>query len=337
MIPRQKRLGESMTNFSKNVLILRSLIALCKRDIKLPSVLYDLGYTQIAMDKTIRLAEDKLVMPDLIISSRKENHSIVWESKSGRNIDNDQARRLASIEAKVFRDQLMFNVKIEEDFVFDVAYACDSGQCENIKFDLERSSKEISSVGAFPLVGFHESSGIKKHSGKFNRANIDKVLTDGLGIDLIKVPTEYLRFDKDSPLSEIAPYVMTNIVAYATRQEPRFSAEQIAKDSYGSSWDYIYSSAIKNEIAKKIENMLFNARQNELVGYLTKPGTGKNLRSPKWSLSYSNRRGTAFPSRRLKKLQKQCIEFVNRLKNEEAGIFARQLRFQFFLEEEEVS
>ena len=79
--------------------------------------------------------------------------------------------------------------------------------------------------------------------------------------------------------------------------------------------------------------MLLDARQNELDGYLTKPGRG-GIRSPKWNLSYMNRSGTAFPSRRLKKLQKQCIEFVNRLKNEEAGVYAKQLRFPFFLEEE---
>jgi hypothetical protein len=60
-----------MTTSSKNVLILRALIALCKRDIKLPSDLYDLGYTQVAMDKKIRLEDDRSVMPDLIISSEK--------------------------------------------------------------------------------------------------------------------------------------------------------------------------------------------------------------------------------------------------------------------------
>ena len=62
-----------MTTSSKNVLILRALIALCKRDLKLPSDIYDLGYTQIVIDKTVRLDGDKSVMPDLIISSRKEN------------------------------------------------------------------------------------------------------------------------------------------------------------------------------------------------------------------------------------------------------------------------
>ncbi|MCK4435486.1 hypothetical protein KAU87_01620 [Candidatus Bathyarchaeota archaeon] len=272
-------------------------------------------------------------MPDLIISSRKENHCVVWESKSGRSIDNDQAKRLASIKARAFPDQLMLNVKIEDGFAFDIAYACDGKQCQNIRWDLDRVAQELASVGAFPLVGFYDESGIKTHSGRFNKENINRVLGDGINIDLREVPTEYLRFDKDSPLSEIAPYVIANIVAYATRQEPRFSAEQIAKDSYGSSWDYIASNTIKNQVAQKIDNILLDARQNELYGYLTKPGRD-GIRSPKWNLSYLNQRGTAFPSRRLKKLQKQCIEFVNRLTNEEAGIYTRQLRLPFFLEEE---
>jgi len=322
-----------MTTSSKNVLILRALIALCKRDIKLPSDLYDLGYTQVVMDKTIRLEDDRSVMPDLIISSRKENHCVVWESKSGRSIDNDQAKRLASIEARAFPDQLMLNVKIEDGFAFDIAYACDGKECQNIRVDLDRVARELEPVGAFPLVGFYDETGIKTHSGRFNKENINRVFGDGIHIDLREVPTEYLRFDKDSPRSDIAPYLIINIVAYATRNEPLFSAEQIARDSYGSSWAHIASNDTKNEIAGKIDNILGEARQNELYGYLTKPGRG-GIRSQKWSLSYLNQRGTAFPSKRLKKLQKQCTEFVNRLKNEEAGIYARQLRLPFFLEEE---
>ncbi len=322
-----------MTTSSKNILILRALIALCKRDIKLPSAVHDLGYTQIVMDKRIRVENDRTVMPDLIISSREENHCVVWESKSGRSIDNDQAKRLASIEARVFTEQLPLNVRIGNDFAFDVAYASDGQQCQNIRVDLDRVAQEVATVGTFPLVGFYEESGIKTHSGRFSKDNINNVLGNGIDFDLREVPTEYLRFDRDSPLSEIALYVITNIVSYATRQEPRFSAEQIAKDSYGSSWAYIASNTIKDEIAKKIDEMLLDARQNELYGYLTKPGKG-GIRSPKWNLSYMNQSGTAFPSRRLKKLQKQCVEFVNRLKNEEAGIYAKQLHLPFFLEEE---
>jgi hypothetical protein len=322
-----------MTTSSKNVLILRALIALCKRDIKLPSVIYDLGYTQIITDKMIKLENDRSVMPDLIISSMKENHCVVWESKSGRSINNDQAKRLASIKERVFTDQLVLNVKIENDFTFDIAYACNGQECQNIRVDLDRVAKEVASVGAFPLVGFYEETGIKTHSGRFKKGNINRVLGDGINIDLREVPTEYLRFDRDSLGSEIAPYVMTNIVAYASRQETRFSAEQIAKDSYGSSWEYIYSNRIKNQIAKRIDAMLLDARQNELEGYLTKPGKGK-IRTKKWNISYSNRSGAAFPANRLKRLQKRCIEFVNRLKQEEAGIYEKQLRFPLFLEEE---
>jgi len=323
-----------MTTSSKNVLILRALIALCKRDIKLPTDLYDLGYTQVVIDKTIRLEDDRSVMPDLIIASSKENHCVVWESKSGRSIDNDQAKRLASTKANVFPDQVMLNVKIQDGFAFDIAYACDGKECQNIRCDLDRVAKELPSVGLFPLVGFYDESGIKTHSGRFNKENINRVLRDGINIDLREVPTEYLRFDKDSPRSEMALYVIINIVAYATREESLFSAEQIARDSYGSSWAHIASNATKDEIAGKIDNVLSDARQHELYGYLTKPGRG-GIRSQKWNLSYLNRRGTAFPSKRLKKLQKQCIEFVNRLRNEEAGIYARQLRLPFFLLEEE--
>jgi len=135
-----------MTISSKNVLILRTLISLCKNDKKLPHVFYDLGYTQILIDKTVRLPDSRTVEPDLVISSRQQNHTIVWESKSGRNIENNQAKKLAQITANAFTEQLMLNVKTDEGFVFDIAYACDGEQCQNIRVDLDRVAQEVAVV-----------------------------------------------------------------------------------------------------------------------------------------------------------------------------------------------
>jgi len=319
-----------MTASSKNVLILRTLIALCKRDIKLPSVFYDLGYTQLLLDKVISLDDNKTVVPDLIMSSRQQNHCIVWESKSGRNIDNDQAKRLALIKATCFKDQLMLNIKVEEGFLFDMAYACDGQQCDNIRVDLNRLAEEGSPVGKFPIIGFFEDKGLQKHSGKFNKENIDLIMSAGISFDLREIPVDYLPFDQDSSLSDIAPFVVRIIVSYAARQEAQFSSEQVTKESYGSSWDFI-SSRTKNEMVNKVEKILIEARQNEFRGYLSRVGRG-GIRSLKWQLNYSNARGGAYPAGRLKKLQKRCKEFVNRLRREESGI--KQLRLPLVLEDD---
>lgn len=321
-----------MTISSKNVLILRTLISLCKNDKKLPHVFYDLGYTQILIDKTVRLPDRRTVEPDLVISSRQQNHSIVWESKSGRNIDNNQAKRLAQITATAFTEQLMLNVKTDEGFVFDIAYACDGEQCQNIRVDLDRLSGEVAVIGKFPVVGFSENK-VTKHSGEFNNSAIDGILSAGIGIDLSEIPVAYLPFDRDCSLSEIAPFVVRSIVSYVTSQEARFSSEQIAKESYGSGWEYIASNRTKNEIVHKVEEILNEGILNELRSYLSKAGRGKE-RSPKWQLSYSNVKGGAYPAGRLKKLQKRCKEFVNRLRVEESGV--KQLRLPLFLEDEAI-
>jgi len=321
-----------MTTSSKNVLILRTLISLCKNDKKLPHVFYDLGYTQILIDKTVRLPNNRTVEPDLVISSRQQNHSIVWESKSGRNIENNQAKKLAQITANVFTEQLMLNVKTDEDFVFDIAYACDGEQCQNIRVDLDRLSGELAAIGNFPVVGFSENK-VTKHSDGFKNSSIDTAFASGIGIDLSEIPVAYLPFDRYSSLSDIAPFVVRSIVSYVTSQEARFSSEQIAKESYGASWEYISSNRTKNEIVSNVEKVLNEGVRNELRGYLSKAGRGK-MRSPKWQLSYSNVKGGAYPAGRLKKLQKRCKEFVNRLRVEESGV--KQLRLPLFLEDEPI-
>jgi hypothetical protein len=321
-----------MTISSKNVLILRTLISLCKNDKKLPHVFYDLGYTQILIDKTVRLPDSRTVEPDLVISSRQQNHSIVWESKSGRNIENNQAKKLAQITPNAFTEQLMLNVKTDDSFVFDIAYACDGKQCQNIRVDLDRLSTELTAIGKFPVVGFFENK-VTKHSGGFRNSTIDGILSAGIAVDLMEIPVAYLPFDKDCSLSEIAPFVVRSIVSYVTSQEARFSSEQIAKESYGSGWEYIASNRTKNEIVSKVEQILSEGIRNELRGYLSKAGRGK-MRAPKWQLSYSNVKGGAYPAGRLKKLQKRCKEFVNRLRVEESGV--KQLRLPLFLEDEAI-
>ena len=320
-----------MTTSSKNVLILRTIIALCKRDIKLPTVFHNLGYHQILIEQPVSLPDSKSVVPDLIISSRQTNHCIVWESKSGRSIDNDQANRLSLIEATDFKDKLLLNISIEEGFLFDIAYACDGEQCNNIKVDLDRLSAETPSIGEFPVVGLFEDYGLRKCSGSFKESRIDKILTAGIQVDARKIPSDYYPFDKDSSLSEIAPPVMRSIVSCAARQEPQFSAEQITKESYGNSWNYIASNQAKNQMIDKVKEILREARISELRGYLSRTGKG-GTRSLKWQLNYSNISGGAYPAGRLKTLQKRCTEFVNRLRTEEAGV--KQLRLPLFLEEE---
>lgn len=321
-----------MTTSFKNVLILRTLISLCKNDRKLPHVFYDLGYTQIRIDKTIRLPDNKTVEPDLIMSSRQQNHSIVWESKSGRNIENDQARKLAQVTENIFTEQLLFNLRTDGSFVFDVAYACDDGQCQNIRIDLDRLSNGQSMVGEFPIVGFSQDRVIK-HSGQFKHSTIESVFNAGISVDLNEIPVAYLPFDKDCSLSEIAPFVIRSLVSYVTSQEGNFSSEQIAKESYGSGWEYIASNRTKNELVHKVEEILVEGTRNELRGYLSKTGRGKT-RSPKWRLSYANVKGSAYPAGRLKKLQRRCKEFVNRLRIEESGV--KQLRLPLFLEDEPI-
>jgi hypothetical protein len=323
-----------MNTSSKNVLILRTLIALCKSDRKLPNVFYALGYRQIMIEQPFVLQDGRTVVPDLVISSRKENNSIVWENKSGRNVDNGQAKRLSLIKAEDFRDKLMVDISLGEGFVFDIAYTCDGEHCGSIKVDLDRLSKEIPAIGKFPVVGFDEDYGLRKHSGSFKREAVDKLLADGIQVDVKRIPPQYYPFDKDSTLSEIAPFVVQSIVSRAARQEAQFSAEQVTEESYGNSWKNIASNEARNNMIRKVENILDEARDNELWGYLTRIGRG-GMRSLKWQLGYSNRSGGAYPAGRLKTLQKRCREFVNRLRSKEAGI--KQLRLPLFLEEDEDS
>jgi hypothetical protein len=89
-----------MSDSSKNLRLLNAVIAMCRSDSKWPHYFFDLGYGVKWIEQPFSCTTGDKVVPDLVITSNMQNHCILFESKSGNNIEDSQARRYMQVQPK---------------------------------------------------------------------------------------------------------------------------------------------------------------------------------------------------------------------------------------------
>jgi hypothetical protein len=88
------------TEIQRDLVPVNAVIGFLKRDRKWPSALYELGYRLAMIEQPVSAGAVGTAEVDVICLNRRRNHGMLWECKSGRTIDERQARVYASISAE---------------------------------------------------------------------------------------------------------------------------------------------------------------------------------------------------------------------------------------------
>ena len=83
---------------------------MCMPDIKWPHYFYDLMYGVRWIERPFMCDTGEELKPDLTISSPTQNNCILFELKSGNNIDNAQAERYKMVRPKDVVSRLFVDV-----------------------------------------------------------------------------------------------------------------------------------------------------------------------------------------------------------------------------------
>jgi hypothetical protein len=305
-----------VSNSSKNLKLLNAIIAMCRSDSRWPHYFYDLGYGVKWLEYPFTCNTGENLVPDLVIVSNAQNNCILFESKSGSNIDNDQAERYKKVKPVDVVSKLFVDVVGGQEPSVDVSYLCFSEATCTIVAQLNALSV------AFPVVEVAPNV-LRLVANQFTTPKLNNDLMRGIAIDRSKIPMGYLPFDEDSSDSEIAPLIVQTLVSFASQNKPHFTSEEVTRDIVGSLWEH-FGAGLKKRLVNKVKSILGKAQVRELHAFLTRRGQY-------WSLSYSFPVSGAFPTRRLGALSKKCRQFVKRLRDEERAE-GRQLPL-FFLDE----
>lgn len=255
-------------------------------------------------------------MPDLVIVSSPQNNCILFESKSGNNIENSQAERYKKIKPRDVVSKLFVDVVGGQEPSVDVSYLCFSESTQAITTQLNALSATFPVLEMAPNV-------LRVAANQFSVSKINGDLSKGIAIERNKIPMGYFPFDENSSDSEVAPLIMQTLVSFARQNKPHFKSDEITQDIVGSLWEH-FGGGLKKKLVNKVKSILGKAQVRELRGFLSKNGLY-------WSLSYSFPASDVFPTRRLESLSKKCKQFVKRLRDEERAE-GRQLAL-FILDE----
>lgn len=246
-------------------------------------------------------------MPDLVIYSNIQNNCILFESKSGNNIEDKQARRYLKVVPDDVVSKLYVDAARGQKPSVDVTYLCFSESTPMIVSQLKAIP------ASFPVLEMAPDS-IRLAANSFSVSTLNNDLSSGITIDRNKIPMGYFPFDEDSSDSEVAPRVAQTLVAFARQNKHHFKSDEITQDIIGSLWGY-FGAQKQGKLTNKVTSILGRLKIRELKGFLKKQGEY-------WTLSYDFPESRVFPTRRLEAVQKRCKKFVTRLRKEErAGGF----------------
>lgn len=280
---------------SFNLRQLNLWLGMAKGDPALPRELFDLGYRDEAMERAFPNSQMDQICPELIIASRDQGHSLVFEFKSGANTEEDQLRRYAETQS----------ADLQRAFV--PADRCRSHDVVVIGKEEYETRLQIGIRNGgypFPLLVSNED-GLRVSMNRFTDDPTDGCLNPRLDVDWASAPTSYVLFDQDSDAWEIAESTVPEVLSAMLRRERRLEFRQVCEPL--TQWG-IMGPQGRAQIEAKVSEVLADAAENEFREYFSCDRAGIRIDWNPLDLS-SDRRSAAY-----RKLQRRLQDLITRLR-----------------------
>jgi len=180
------------------------VIGLCKGNKGWATTLRDLQYNVEIIEQNIRTTGDgsHLIKPDVIKVSKKRNHAIVIDCKSGTS-DTEQLSRYKTLTKE---DLLRWvDVPSPEQLTFDICIV-----------DFENNDKDVVRTTDFPIITFGKNTITK--SNNFSEANLNSALSKPIDTTGMMPPLDYYPFSEFDTDSVIIPRVLRIMVTLAMKR-----------------------------------------------------------------------------------------------------------------------
>jgi hypothetical protein len=186
-----------------NLALMNLFVGMCKGVAGLPRALHELGYGDRWIELSFANARQEQVVPELIISSRELNHTILFEWKGGANTEADQLRRYDGVTTADLRERA--GLAPDEIAAHDVAIIGKQEYADRFAIGVERGEY------TFPVL-LASDDGIAIHRNRFVPDQTDGVFRPILEIDWGKVPNYFFPVDADSELWEFAEVLIPHVL-----------------------------------------------------------------------------------------------------------------------------
>jgi hypothetical protein len=257
----------AMENLSDHTLQINTWIGLCQLDRTFPDALRNLGYTVDIIDPSFVHRGDS-VNPDLILTSRAYNHSIVIDCKS-YFIEEEQNEKYESVHhsPKVLLTRgIVSAADASEDFDAEFAYSSFEDLAENPHLP----------ENDFTVVQFDEDANqyiIRTlEDYEFNLSDLQDEFP--IFTDTRRLPTDYFPFDVgtgDDDYRQFSISILQSTVHVALGQDT-FNADDLLEDAHPLWVDL--DTNLKNELRAHTETIITEYQRQGLDEHIEKVQAG---------------------------------------------------------------
>ncbi|WP_347877808.1 hypothetical protein [Halobacterium sp. R2-5] len=280
-----------MENVSNHTLQINAWIGLCQLDRTFPDSLRNLGYTVDIIDPDF-VHEGTKVNPDLILTSRAHNHSIVIDCKS-KTLDEEQNEKYEAIHHSptfLLTRGVVSSAESTEDYDAEFAYSSFA----------DLSVNPFLPDNDFAVVHFDEDANqyivrtIEDY--EFNLDELQSTFPIFTGTR--RLPTEYYPFDvgtNEDDYRQFTISILQSTVHVALAQDT-FDVDDLLEDAHPLWVDL--DANLKNELRSHTKTILSEYQQQGLDEHIQKIQAGS---TDEWKVV----------SKSLQALQRKVDEFVD--------------------------
>ncbi len=260
-------------NPSPHTILINCAIGFCKKSDSWIHPLADLGYKAQLIEQTIRTESGKSVKPDVVATSNKTTHSVVFECKGGTTISDDQILRYEDLTPS---DLLRWvDVRISDNYSHDVCV-----------FNFTKNLKSIISKISFPILSISNIS-LEKHNN-FSKKELDAKFASPISIKSLKPPISYYPFSESDDRRVITPHVLRAMISVLMNRklnhvdltDPQSFLNEVILSRIHKMWKILskeHQNSLKNLIPEIIKDLKSTypkfADQIRTIQSSTKPNT----------------------------------------------------------------
>jgi len=292
-----------------NLALMNLFVGMCKGLTGLPRHFRNLQYVDKWIELRFANADQEQVAPELIVSSRRLNHTILFEWKAGPNFEADQLRRYSRVTQDDLRERA--GLAVEETGSHDIAVIGLQEHAERLTMGIAQGPY------AFPLL-LVTDNGLAIHQNRFRPNETDAVFRPLLAIDWGKLPNYFFPVDVASELWEFAECVIPKVLELMGKGEARILPGDLEETIL--CWK-VLSRDYQGRLRTKLCDTLDRACQKQFEPYIRRNrdrGAGERL-GRHWDIINNPIAGSSDKRqkewKKLGSLYKQFVEFLRTGRN----------------------
>jgi hypothetical protein len=207
-----------------------------------PAALADVGFRLAGLEVPV-LGADGAVKVDAILFQDASVHLVLAETKSGANVEPDQARRYAALDASAVVQAGHVTLPRRVAPTAEVLYMCLGEHVSRIRQGLQAAGV------TFPVMAVHD-----------NKITLEAV--DGISdqmrsafsqgpVALLGPPIRIITFDHDSPVEVLEPFVKAELVVALTHRVPYVTISGLTERT--TPYFGLYGRAARNRLTRQVD------------------------------------------------------------------------------------